>query len=125
MTPFADAEDAVTLVDQLLDLVDEARVIAGGAVVFDARVLPIIAALTSASFPGESGPVDELVFDAGRWVTSRDAAGSLGCSPQWVRELARKGLVRAEQHSGRWLIAKASLDRYAAGKAQPPAKGAQ
>ena len=39
------------------------------------------------------------------YVSTTHAAGLLGCTPRWVRELARAGAFRSRMVGGRWQVA--------------------
>ncbi|MEU2598446.1 helix-turn-helix domain-containing protein [Streptomyces hirsutus] len=52
-----------------------------------------------------------------REVTAEQAAGLLGCSPQYARRLARSGRVAARRVGPVWLIDRASLDAFRTGDA--------
>lgn len=47
------------------------------------------------------------------WVTTREAAARMGCTEQWVRQLARTERIRARRHGQSWLIASEAVDRAA------------
>ena len=49
------------------------------------------------------GPTEES------WLTTSDAATSLGSSESWIRQLIASGRLPAEKHKGKWRIKKADL----------------
>lgn len=64
-----------------------------------------------ATFAAESRRSDPDMVE----ITAQQAADRMGCSPQYVRYLARTGRVRARRAGPSWLIDPDSLDAYRAG----------
>ncbi|MFJ6438674.1 helix-turn-helix domain-containing protein [Streptomyces sp. NPDC091416] len=64
------------------------------------------------SVPGTPAAVPATVE-----LTAYEAAALMGCSPEYVRRLARAGRVLARRAGPAWLINTASLDAYRKGTA--------
>jgi hypothetical protein len=125
MTDVADMESSgmsrSELVGRLLDVVAAGTVGPGGVLTVGPDALPLIAALTT-SVSGTC-PLDELMFEAGSWIGSREAAARMGCSDRWVRYLARRNAIRSQQVDGRWLLWSGAVEQWAATAQHTPDTG--
>ncbi|MDE1904933.1 MAG: helix-turn-helix domain-containing protein [Rhodospirillales bacterium] len=59
----------------------------------------------------------------GEWMTARQAATHLGCTPQWVSAQCRAGMLEAHRNPGGrwWLISAKAIAEYARARAAPRA----
>jgi excisionase family DNA binding protein len=64
------------------------------------------------SAPRARGAGFELETVSGACATVGEAASVLGCSSQWIRRLARRGVLHGHRVGRSWLIDRASLDDY-------------
>lgn len=101
------AGDREFLHGRLLELA-AAGIVTRDGIVMSLDAVRIIHALT---FSGETGSMDELVFEQASWITTQQAADRTGCSPQWIRHLARTGAITARRAADRWLIRADGLGR--------------
>ncbi|AUM17200.1 MULTISPECIES: helix-turn-helix domain-containing protein [Rhodococcus] len=98
----ADARFLAACLEQLLRLLAERRLQP------TPRVRALARLLTSATDSGrgtpEPAPADDLSVSSHELVDTVTAARILGCTPENVRSLCRRGRLDAQQAGGRWLI---------------------
>lgn len=61
--------------------------------------------------PSEDGTSAETMVET-RWISTAEAAEELGCSARYVRTLAARGDLKADQSGRVWVIDAASLARH-------------